>query len=107
MRSLITWNPQRMAIGSQIEFTRIYQDLGSHEPQWQELDKTLPYADLPGTIHLYAERQNVLLYADVMLKLVFFNLPDNSIRYRERLTKIRVSVQKESGCLVILCEFFE
>jgi hypothetical protein len=25
------------AIRSQIEFTRIYQDLGSREPQWQDL----------------------------------------------------------------------
>jgi PAS domain S-box-containing protein len=92
------------AIGSQIEFTRIYQDLGTHEPQWQELDKILPYADLPGTITLYAEKRNVLLYADVMLKLVFFNLLDNSIRHGKRVTKIRVSLQKESGCLVILWE---
>jgi PAS domain S-box-containing protein len=92
------------AIGSQIEFTRIYQDLGTHEPQWQELDKILPWADLPGTITMYAERQNVLLYADVMLKLVFFNLLDNSIRHGGRVTKILVSVHEENGCLVILWE---
>jgi PAS domain S-box-containing protein len=92
------------AIGSQIEFTRVYQDLGSHEPQWQELDKILPYADLPGTITLYAEVQNVLVYADVMLKLVFFNLLDNSIRHGGRVTKISVSVHEELGCLVILWE---
>lgn len=92
------------AIGSQIEFTRIYQDLGTHEPQWQELDKILPYSDLPGSVTLYAERQNVLLYADVMLKLVFFNLLDNSIRHGERVTEIRVSVHQEKGHLVILWE---
>jgi PAS domain S-box-containing protein len=30
------------AIKSQIEFTRVYQDLGTHEPQWLALDEVMP-----------------------------------------------------------------
>jgi len=91
-------------IGSQIEFTRIYQDLGSHEPQWQELNNILPYSDLPGTVTLDAETQNVLVYADVMLEKVFFNLLDNSIRHGKRVNDIRVSVHQEMGALSIVWE---
>jgi PAS domain S-box-containing protein len=89
-------------IGSQIEFTRIYQDIGSHEPQWQDFNSLLPYSDLPGTVTLYAETQNILIYADVMLEKVFFNLLDNSLRHGERVTRIGVSVHKEAGALKIV-----
>jgi PAS domain S-box-containing protein len=89
-------------IGSQIEFTRIYQDIGSHEPQWQDLNSLLPYSDLPGTVTLHAETQKILIYADVMLEKVFFNLLDNSLRHGERVTRIGVSVQKEAGAMKIV-----
>jgi|WetSurMetagenome_2_1015567.scaffolds.fasta_scaffold44283_2 PAS domain S-box-containing protein len=91
-----------MTIGSQIEFTRIYQDLGSHEPQWQDLNSILPYSDLPGTVTLHAEIPNVLVYADVMLEKVFFNLLDNSIRHGVRVTRIGVSVYQETEGLKIV-----
>jgi len=92
------------SIGSQIEFTRIYQGLGTHEPQWQELDKVLPYSDLPGTITLEVISQEVLVFADVMLGRVFFNLLDNSIRFGQQVTEIRVSVLQENEGLTIVWE---
>lgn len=90
------------AIGSQIEFTRVYRDLGSTEPRWQELDKILPRSYLPGTITLDAEVQGVFAYADPMLEKVFFNLLDNSIRHGQRVTHIRVyRIQADDGIMVI------
>lgn len=92
------------AIGSQIEFTRIYQGLGTHEPQWQELDRVLPYSDLPGTVTLSVDSQKVLIFADVMLEKVFFNLLDNSIRFGQQVTEVRVSVHQEKDGLTIIWE---
>jgi PAS domain S-box-containing protein len=36
-----------MAIKEQIEFTRVYQDLGSHEPQWHNLHQVISRLQVP------------------------------------------------------------
>jgi PAS domain S-box-containing protein len=92
-------------IQSQIEFSRIYQDLGTHEPQWIALDKVMPLrSQVPATMTLNAAVKGVTVFADPMLEKVFFNLLDNSIRHGERVTDIRVSSQKPGEVLVVLWE---
>jgi PAS domain S-box-containing protein len=88
----------------QIEFTKVYQDLGTHEPQWQELRKAITMGLLvPGTIGLQVNVPSVEIYADPMLEKVFFNLIDNSIRHGQKVTEIRVSArQLDEGLLVVL-----
>ena len=92
------------AIQSQIKFTRVYQDLGSQEPRWQELDRTLPRPHVPATILLTADVQGIEVYADPMLVQVFSNLLDNSIRHGERVTEIRVSSSQASDGLTVVWE---
>ncbi|MEN6396403.1 MAG: PAS domain S-box protein [Methanoregula sp.] len=91
-------------IQSQIEFTRIYQDLGTLEPQWIALDTVMPYSQLPASIILNADVKEVAIFADSMLEKVFSNLLDNSIRHGERVTEIRVSSQKSGTNLVVIWE---
>jgi PAS domain S-box-containing protein len=91
-------------IQEQIEFTRIYQDLGTNEPQWIEVDAVLPRSAVPATITLTADVRDVELFADPMLEKIFFNLLDNSIRHGQRVTEIRVSLQKSGKDLVVLWE---
>lgn len=92
------------AIGTQITFTKVYQDLGSHEPQWQELGSVLPHSHIPATITLNTDVQGVDVYADPMLEKVFFNLLDNSIRHGERVSRIGVSVSQSDEGLTIAWE---
>lgn len=92
------------AIGSQIEFTRVYGDLGTHEPQWQDLDKILPRLPFPDTITMDADVKGVTVYADPMLEKVFFNLLDNSIRHGQRVTHIRISWDRKEGDIQIIWE---
>jgi PAS domain S-box-containing protein len=92
------------AIGSQIEFTRIYGDIGTHEPQWQELDKILTHLQIPENIRMDADVQGVYAYADLMLEKVFFNLLDNSIRHGKRVTHIRVTVHQTDNNLLVSWE---
>jgi signal transduction histidine kinase len=91
-------------IRSQIEFTKVYQDLGTQEPQWQELHTTITSgSNVPGNIKLSVHVPGVELYADPMLEKVFFNLLDNSIRHGEQVTEIRVSAeQSDEGLIVVL-----
>jgi len=91
-------------IRSQIEFTRIYQDLGTHEPQWLDLAMIIRRIKVPEEIALIADVENISVFASPMFEKVFFNLIDNSIRHGERVTGIRVSCQKSGDDLVIVWE---
>lgn len=92
------------AIQSQIEFTRVYQDIGTHEPQWLDLDSILPYSYVPVTIALNADLKGIRAYADPMLEKVFFNLLDNSVRHGQRVTEITVSSFNAGGDLLVVWE---
>ncbi|NMB78602.1 MAG: PAS domain S-box protein [Methanomicrobiales archaeon] len=89
---------------SQIEFTKVYQNLGSHEPQWLELDSVIPHANIPITITLNADVHGIRIFADAMLEKVFFNLLDNSVRHGQRVSLITVSCHKSAGDLVVVWE---
>ncbi|HEX3001625.1 MAG TPA: PAS domain S-box protein, partial [Methanoregula sp.] len=92
------------AIKSQIEFTRIYQKIGTHEPQWIELETVMPGSSLPSSMTLYTDIRDVSVLADPMLERVFFNLLDNSIRHGEKVTGIHVSTRFSGDNLVIVWE---
>jgi PAS domain S-box-containing protein len=92
------------AIKSQIEFTRVYQDLGTVEPQWLALDSVMPRAQLPPAITLNADGKDIRVFADPMLEKVFSNLLDNSIRHGLRVNEIRVSSRREGEDLVVVWE---
>lgn len=92
------------SIRSQIEFTRIYQDLGVLEPRWVELDTILPQPQILPTVSLTADVGGISLYADAMLEKVFSNLLDNSFRHGKRVTEIRVSSRMSGEDLVVTWE---
>jgi len=92
------------AIKSQIEFTRIYQNLGTHEPQWIALDSIMPRPHVPPSVTLKTDVQDIEILADPMLEKVFFNLIDNSIRHGERVTEILVTTHPSGEDLVIVWE---
>ncbi len=92
------------AIRSQIEFTRIYQDLGTHAPQWIDLDMVMPRSQVPATIALDARVRGILIFTDPMIEKVFFNLLENSLRHGERVTAITVSYYMAGDDLVVVWE---
>jgi PAS domain S-box-containing protein len=92
------------AVRSQIEFTRVYQDLGTHEPQWLALDEVMPRLYLPPAVALKADGHGIQVYADPMLERVFFNLLDNSIRHGQRVSEIRVMPLCAGEDLVVVWE---
>lgn len=92
------------AIRSQIEFTRVYQDLGSLEPQWLALADVVPRSSVPAAIAFSVDGNGFRIYADPMLKTVFGNLLDNSVRHGERVTAIRVSAHPSGRNLTVVWE---
>jgi PAS domain S-box-containing protein len=90
-------------IQRQIAFTREYQEVGVHLPQWQNISEVIHRVlpnfentgiwfafDLTGT---QMDFGNIELYADPMLEKVFYNLIDNAVRYGETITTITINYQ--------------
>ncbi len=79
------------SIGEHIEFTRIYQDLGSTESRWQDLARVLPpRSQVPPGVTLQSDVGGVEVYGDPILERIFFNLLDNTLRHGRHATTIRV-----------------
>ncbi|MDO9035590.1 MAG: ATP-binding protein [Methanoregula sp.] len=81
------------AIRHQILFTRDYQNIGVHSPQWQNIAEAISLALATLDIHhirLTVRLAPVEVYADPLLEKVFYNLIENSIRHGERVTEIEI-----------------
>lgn len=87
-----------------VEFTRVYQDIGAHEPSWQEIGSILPVHGVPPSVRLHHETGDWSVFADPMLRNVFSNLLDNSLRHGETVTVVRVRVQPDDERLKIVWE---
>ncbi|MFA4850167.1 MAG: MASE3 domain-containing protein [Methanoregula sp.] len=93
------------AIERQIIFTKEYQDLGVKAPVWQNVEASvkkvltvLPMRD----VRVFAEVNDLEVYADPLLEKVFYNLIDNALRYGgQKMTAIRISSQESENGLII------
>jgi len=93
-----------VAMRSQIEFTRIYQNLGSSEPQWCDLKTSLSRLQVPAQVSFAADVGGIRLLADPMIETVFANLLDNSVRHGQHVTTIRVFSQRKGTRLSVVWE---
>jgi PAS domain S-box-containing protein len=91
-------------IQSHVEFTRVYQDIGSRSPQWQDLGAMLSRLRLPLGMKIDVDCHGVEVLADPMLEKVFANLIDNTIRHGVRANRVRVNCQPSSMGMDIIYE---
>jgi signal transduction histidine kinase len=76
-----------------ISFTREYQEVGVHQPQWQNVNDLINKVVqnfVKSGIAFSSELEKTEVYADPLLEKVFYNLVDNAIRYGETLTTISI-----------------
>ena len=92
------------SIHKQIEFSKIYQDLGVRKPEWIIINDILTQLSIPPLISFTIDLPKLEIYADPMLEKVFENLLDNSIRHGGKVHAIRVSARQSDGDLQILWE---
>ncbi len=89
-------------IEEQIEFTRLYQELGSQEPAWQRIIPIIESLYTPEKFNFIITLDDVSIYADLLLEKVFYNLLDNSLRHGQTVNKIEVfSEITEDGLKII------
>ena len=89
----------------QIEFTKTYEDIGVKMPQWQSVAEEMSGLKpmLEGTgIRLLVETGNLEICADPLLRKVFENLIDNSLRHGEHVRHIAVRYEmRGDNCVLI------
>ena len=94
-------------IQQQITFTRDYQNIGVHAPQWQNVHAVVLRAAAsaacgPVTVSVMAD-EGFEVFADAMLEKVFYNLIDNALRYGRTLSRITFSARLEGTALILTC----
>jgi PAS domain S-box-containing protein len=92
-------------IRRQIEFTKLYQDIGIQSPQWQSISRIIGReADQAGLRGLLVKSDiaGLEVYADPLLENVFHNLIDNSLRHGGGVTSAWLtSLRDENGLKIV------
>ncbi|HVP96205.1 PAS domain S-box protein [Methanoregula sp.] len=95
------------AISAQVEFTQVYQNLGSSAPAWICVDhlfrKVCRQRNVPGG-SVFSPPEEWEIFADPLIDRVFHSLVDNAFRHGATLTEIRCSINENSEGLVVIIE---
>lgn len=83
-----------------IEFTRLYENLGISEPEWQEIAALIPKPKDPITITNNCT--SLSIFGDPMLERVFSNLLDNTIRHGEHATSVTIDCRRSDEGLHLI-----
>jgi PAS domain S-box-containing protein len=91
-----------------LEFERYYVQVGSEELKNTDVERyvseaALLFSDLKGT-KLINECHGLTVLADSMLRQLFYNLIDNTLKYGEKVGKIRVHYEEEGNQLKLVYE---
>ncbi|MHB8162923.1 MAG: PAS domain S-box protein [Methanoregula sp.] len=91
-------------IARQIEFTRMYQELGGKAPAWMMIGDIIAHVESRVPVTISGTCRGIEIFADPMLERVFFNLFDNAIRHGVRVTEITVRCEREPDSLLVIVE---
>jgi signal transduction histidine kinase len=82
--------------------------VGSEELKWVDVERALGeavllFSDLRGA-RLVNECEGLRVYADSLLRQLFYNLVDNTLKYGEKVSVIRVFFREEGDVLRLVYE---
>ncbi|MDD5141988.1 response regulator [Methanoregula sp.] len=94
-------------ISENIEFTKLYQNLGMAAPSWQNVHDVFFHACARMDIRkicVQSDTGDLEIFADPLLERAFFNLAENAITHGGNVTTIRISAKKahEGGIFLIV-----
>ncbi len=80
------------------DFARTYEMLGAEKLAYVDVEKTIKeatslFSDLKG-VKVTSECHGLTVLADSLLRQLFYNLVDNSLKYGQKITCIRVYYEK-------------
>jgi len=95
-------------IAIQIDFTKVYEDMGTTTPVWQNIRASVrrAVAALPmRDVKVEVDRSDLEIYADSLFEKVFYNLIGNALNHGGgALTTIRITSRETDTGLIIACE---
>jgi PAS domain S-box-containing protein len=81
-------------IGENIEFTKLYQNIGVAAPDWQNVHdaffRACTHIDIR-RICVQSDTNDLEIFADPLLERVFYNLIENALQHGGNLTTVRIS----------------
>jgi PAS domain S-box-containing protein len=91
-----------------LEFERIYVQVGAEELSVVNVENSVAeagslFSDLQG-VQLVNGCRGLTVLADSLLRQLFYNLIDNSLRHGEKISKIHVRFEEEPNCLKLIYE---
>jgi signal transduction histidine kinase len=91
-----------------LEFEKIYAQVGAEELKDINVEQYLAeavslFSDLKGT-KLINECHGLTVLADSLLRQLFYNLIDNSLKYGEKISRIKVHYEEEENQLKLIYE---
>jgi PAS domain S-box-containing protein len=84
-------------ITSHLQFSSQYEDIGIHQPVWQELGPMIVQAvsDLAHEeVKITSQVESIDIYADPLTEKVIYNLLENALRHGRPLTLIQIFCQE-------------
>jgi signal transduction histidine kinase len=94
-------------VGKIFEFARIYEQLGTEALSYVDVSKSVDeavrfFSDLHGT-KIVNDCQGLTVLADSLLRQLFYNLIDNSLKHGEKVSQIRMYYEKVDDQLKHAC----
>ncbi len=91
-----------------IEFEKIYVQVGAEELSYIDVERHINeaaflFSDLKGAT-LVNECQGLMVLADSLLRQLFYNLIDNTLKYGKKTRRIRVHYREEENQLKLIYE---
>ena len=94
-------------ITANIEFTKLYQDLGVVAPGWQNVNKIFytacTHIDIK-KIRFEADADNLEIFADPLLERVFYNIVQNAVEHGSRVSVVKLSWSESPDDLLVRIE---
>jgi PAS domain S-box-containing protein len=95
-------------IVAMIQFTSEYEKIGITAPVWQDCRAVVEEAAAQAPLGPVTVKNDLPagaeVFADPLIVKVFYNLMDNAVRYGQKITTIRFSLEEAGENVVIICE---
>jgi PAS domain S-box-containing protein len=94
-------------MGENIEFTKLYQNLGTAAPDWQNVHDIFFHActrlDMR-KIYVQSDTGGLEVFADPLLEQAFYNLVENTLQHAGEVTLVRITFRESSEGAAIIIE---
>jgi PAS domain S-box-containing protein len=94
-------------IHRQLQYTKEYQEMGIHPPQWVNLPQVLrmivSFREI-GSLKFSMDLHDLELYCDPVIEKVFSHLIENTQRHGKKATEIHISCRETADGLLLIYE---